>query len=302
MENEFIRWLQATLPRPEHLWLPIGDDAAVLDIEPEQQIVVAADALLEGVHFDLTKHSPELIGRKSLAVNLSDLAAMGAKPLSAMVTLALPRPANAAAKMARDILLGVASLTEEFGMSVSGGDTNCWDQGLAVSVSVLGLVRRDQAWTRGGGDPGDRLVVSGPLGGSILGHHMSFTPRVADALRWSREFHIKAAMDVSDGLALDANRMAQASECGIALQLDKVPIAASARHLSQSSGRTPLEHALGDGEDFELLLVMERDEATRFCDINPDATDIGALVERQGLWSFEEDGLQPLEPAGYRHG
>ncbi len=301
MENEFIEWLQTCLPKRDHLRLPVGDDAAVLDVEADHQLVVAADALLDGVHFDLSNHPARLVGRKALAVNLSDLAAMGARPLSATVTLALPRPANRAGEIAREVLSGVAALASEFDMSICGGDTNCWDQALTVSVTALGLVRTDRAWTRGGGAVGDRLIVSGPLGGSILGHHLSFTPRVVDSLIWSREFQVKAAIDVSDGLALDASRLAAASGCGIALQLDRVPISANARTQSRSTGRPALAHALGDGEDFELLLVMEPGEAARFCSENSQASDIGRLIEQVGLWNQENDDLRPLEPTGYQH-
>ena len=299
MENEFHAWLRSRTPSSDQVVLPIGDDAAMLALPPGELLVVAADTVMDGVHFLLDRHGGAAAGRKALAVNLSDLAAMAAVPCAATVALTLPR--NNADSLARDVLEGVLQLADSFELTVCGGDTNCWDHPLSIGVTVFGTCPPKMAWRRGGGVVGDRLVVTGPLGGSLRGKHLDFTPKVREAVQWRDQFNIRAAIDISDGLALDASRLADASGCGAELILESIPIARDAEALASESGRRPVEHALGDGEDFELLLAMDAEQAARFCRQNPDAREVGALTAKRGLWARSGGDVEPLDPAGYQH-
>jgi thiamine-monophosphate kinase len=305
MENDFVRWLRTQLPTAARLMVGAGDDAAVLRVEPPAEVVVTTDMLMEGVDFELAHCSPERVGRKSLAVNLSDLAAMAATPIAAFVSLALPREGGE--RLARELYAGILPLAEEFGAVVAGGDTNSWDGPLVVSVTALGEVQPGQAWLRSGARAGDVAIVTGSFGGSILGKHFDFTPRVREALLLAERYQVHAAMDVSDGLSLDLSRLVAESHCGVALDLHNVPLSAAAEQMAREHGslRSALDHALSDGEDFELILAVPPAEAERMLAEQPLAvplTAIGQFIAQPGLWARSVDGkLEPLPPRGYQH-
>jgi thiamine-monophosphate kinase len=301
MELEFIDWLRRRLPTDSRVRLGIGDDAAL--VETSRATLVTVDTLNDRVDFDLRRDSPRRIGRKALAVNLSDLAAMACRPLAAVVALTLPR--EGAFELARELYEGLLPLAERHQIAIAGGDTGTWDGPLAISITALGTPLERGPLVRSGARPGDRVLVTGAFGGSILGHHFDFEPRVEEALALHSAYELHAGMDVSDGLSLDLSRMAQASGCGAVLDLEKIPVAPAAEDLARQDGRSPLEHALGDGEDFELLLAASPEEARRVLadgSLGIALADIGEFVSQPGLFRLDADGsLAPLEPAGYRH-
>ena len=305
MESEFIEWLRKQLPDHPCLVLGPGDDAAVLRWEERSGCVVTTDLLTDHVDFDVNRHSPQQIGRKALAVNLSDLAAMAAKPEAAVVSLALPQ--SGAFVLAQRIYKGILPLAEQFQLAIAGGDTNCWNGALAISVTAIGVVTDRGTLRRDRAKVGDELIVTGHFGGSILGKHFDFTPRVAEALKLNERFEIHAGMDVSDGLSLDISRLVQESGCGAELHLDAIPIADAAYEMSKgvTDDQTPLEHALGDGEDFELILAVPPAEATRLLGEQPldiPLTRIGRCVKTPGIWTVDETGRnKTLLPRGYEH-
>lgn len=305
MEAEFLAWLHERLPAHPKLMLGIGDDAAILDLSSRPQCVVTVDLLTEGVDFRIGEVSPERIGRKALAVNLSDLAAMAARPLAAVVALALPK--SGALVLAQGLYRGLLALADEYQLAIAGGDTNTWDGPLVISVTAIGELTERGPLTRSGAHLGDALIVTGEFGGSIVGKQFDFQPRVAEALALAARYDLHAGIDVSDGLSLDLSRLAAASGCGAAIETGRIPISPAARQLAASlaDGVTPLEHALGDGEDFELLLAAPVDEARRMLDEQPlDAplTIIGQIVAQRGLWQIDAAGRRaPLAPRGWQH-
>jgi thiamine-monophosphate kinase len=198
-------------------------------------------------------------------------------------------------------------LAEEFQVAIAGGDTNTWDGPLAVSVTLIGKVNPLGPLLRSGARAGDRIVVSGQFGGSILGHQFDFQPRVREALELKARYPISAGIDVSDGLSLDLWRLAEASGCGAVLEVSQIPIAPAARELARQRGdeSTPLEHALCDGEDFELILAVPRDAADAMLAEQPLAcglTCVGQFVAEPGLWQIDAGGVRrPLAPRGFEH-
>jgi thiamine-monophosphate kinase len=302
MEREFIDWLRQRVGPHPRLKLGIGDDAAIL-AATGGDLAAATDLITDGVDFVLGQCDPRRVGRKALAVNLSDLAAMAARPIAALVSLALPRAG--ADLLARELYEGLLPLAEKYDVAVAGGDTNTWDGPLVVSVTVLGELAGHDAWRRGGGRPGDRLLVTGQFGGSILGRHFDFEPRVEEALLLAGRYHVRAAIDVSDGLSLDLSRLAAESGCGAEVRLASIPVSAAARELAARADKTALQHALSDGEDFELILAVEPREAERLLADQPlgvRITEIGELIETAGLWSSDETGARhPLAAHGYEH-
>src|SRR5262245_46529423 len=178
-ENAFIDWLRRQTPPAPKVLLGPGDDTAVLRWPPGAPCLITTDMLLEGSCFLLAEAGPRRVGRKAMAVNLSDIAAMAGSPLAAVVSVGLPRVGGR--KLAEELYLGLREVADEFGTAVVGGDTNSWDGALTISVTVLGVPTGRGPVKRSGAKPGDVLMVTGPLGGSILGHHLDFTPRVREA-------------------------------------------------------------------------------------------------------------------------
>jgi thiamine-monophosphate kinase len=261
--------------------------------------------LTDGVDFRLAEADPRRIGRKALAVNLSDIAAMAGRPTAAFVAVALPR--EGAARLARELCEGMLPLAERYGVTLAGGDTNTWDGPLVISVTLMGQATWNGPVLRSGAKPGDKILVTGHFGGSILGHHFDFDPRVREAIHLHQWYPLHAAMDVSDGLSLDLSRMTTESGCGALVDLKSIPIAPAADELAAqlNDGSTPLDHALSDGEDFELLLaVPPQDAETMLADqpLDVPITCIGEFVSDPGLWALAESGQRrPLTPRGYEH-
>lgn len=305
MESEFINWLRQRLPPSPSLRLGPGDDAAVLSLQANAGCVVTSDMLTDGVHFDLAGCGPRRAGWKSLAVNLSDLAAMAARPIAAVISLAVPR--DGGMRLAVELYEGLLPLAEQFDVAVAGGDTNSWDGPLVISITAIGEETEHGLWMRGSAEVGDQILVTGTFGGSILGKHLDFAPRVSEALKLASRYTVHAATDVSDGLSLDLSHILEESNCGAKLEFDRIPVSQAANQLSQreSDSQSPLEHALSDGEDFELMLTAPPSEAERMLNEQPldvPITRIGEIIENRGLWSVSPAGnLEPLSPRGFNH-
>jgi thiamine-monophosphate kinase len=300
-EFEYIHWLRGKTPSDPRVPVGPGDDCAVVAGASGEPWLVTTDMLLDGVHFVLEQTEPRRIGRKAMAVNLSDIAAMAGRPVAAVVSVGLPR--QAPANLAEELFLGLREKADEFQTAIVGGDTNSWDGRLTLSVTLLGQTGPAGAILRSGAKAGDWLLVTGPLGGSILGKHLDFTPRVREGLLLSQMATLHAMIDISDGLAADANHLAEESGCGIVLKADAVPIAPAAYQLQD--GQTPLEHALSDGEDFELLFALPPEHAQRLLELQPLAettlTCVGECIEEKGLFLQEGQTRRALPALGFVH-
>lgn len=309
MEDALVQWVISRLPSDGRLEVPPGDDAAVLRAPAMRRTVVTTDMLTEGVDFLLGEGpgrcGPREVGRKAMAVNLSDLAAMAARPEAAFVSVALPR--DRGESIARGLLDGLLEVAGGFDVTLAGGDTNAWNGGLVVSVTAIGSTHPGRAWRRDGARTGDAIVATGRFGGSLLARHLDPQPRVREALEIADRFDVHAAIDVSDGLALDLSRVMHASGTAAEVDLSAVPIHADAYEAAaaEPGGRTPLERALGDGEDFELLLAMPEADAIALVAAPPaglPCTIIGRVFEGTGLFARSADGrLDPLAPTGFQH-
>jgi thiamine-monophosphate kinase len=305
MEADLIRWLRRRLPPHPLLQVGPGDDAAVLRLSTEAGIVVTTDLLTDGVDFRLSEIDARRAGRKALAVNLSDLAAMAARPVAAVVALALPRTGGG--QLARQLFEGMLPLAEKYNVALAGGDTNAWDGPLVVSITALGNTTGRGPLLRSGAKPGDEIVVSGQFGGSILGKHLDFEPRVNEAILLHANFQLHAGIDVSDGLSVDLAHLAEESHCGVEIDPDAIPLSAAAERLAAAAaGRTAVDHALGDGEDFELILALPPEEARRLLLEQPlqgvPLTRIGRCLAEPGLWQQSADGSRrPLPISGWQH-
>jgi thiamine-monophosphate kinase len=313
MELEFLRWLRERVPSDPRAALGLSDDAALVSFAERPDVVITTDMLTDGVDFQLGTHEPHRIGRQALGANLSDLAAMAARPLAATISLALPRSGtNAIAPLPLAIALyeGLLPLAQEFGVAIIGGDTNTFDGPLVLSVMALGEPTGRGPLIRSGGRAGDWLLVTGELGGSILGHMLDFTPRVSEAIVLNERYDLNAGIDISDGLALDAARLAETSGCGAVIFADRVPVAGAAFQLAEQEdardrSATALQHAFSDGQDFELLIAAPPEIAMNILRDRPVAcgiAHIGELTPEPGLWRQDVSGSrQPMEPSGWLH-
>ncbi len=215
-EFAYIDWLRRRTPSDPRVLIGPGDDAAALSLTPNTPCLISTDMLLEGSCFRLADAGARRVGRKAMAVNLSDMAAMAARPVAAVVSVGLPCAGGRT--LAEELYLGLREMADAFNTAVAGGDTNSWDGPLVISVAVLGEATGSGPVRRGGARPGDWLLVTGPLGGSILGKHLDFTPRVREALQLHALVDLHAMIDISDGLAADVHHICEESRCGAVLR------------------------------------------------------------------------------------
>jgi thiamine-monophosphate kinase len=306
-EFGLIDWIrQRERPRPGG-WtsLGIGDDCAILRIPSSTQLLVTTDMLMDGRHFRLEQDGPEAVGYKALAVNLSDIAAMAGIPRAAVVAVALPR--DGAVTIAQGLHAGMRPLAERFGVDLVGGDTNAWDGPLVISVTLIGEATDRGAVRRAGALPGDVIFVTGPLGGSLAtGRHLRPEPRIAEALALNQGATIHAMIDISDGLSSDLSHILNESGgLGAVLDAAAIPIHPDAWEISRRDGVPALDHALSDGEDFELCLVVPAGEAIRLAASPPLPASlyrIGEITDVKGMWLRDHDGrLRAIESRGFDH-
>lgn len=325
-EFGFIERLRATYAGAQEggLILSIGDDAAVLEVPADRQAVVTTDLLIEGVHFRRDWSDPYSIGWKAAAVNLSDIAAMGADPTFAFVSLALP-PDEMVEGLER-LYDGFCDCLNRYGARLAGGDTNRTSGGLTINVTQMGTVPRGQALTRAGAKIGDILLVTGTLGDSAAGlvllsqmgaaqaeksgqslvqTHRRPQPRVV-AARAARETGlIHAAMDISDGLAADAQKLCASSSVGARIDAVSLLLSDVLKKAAEELSLSAVDLALGGGEDFELLLaVAPADVAAVQAAVVATGTSLTAIGEivRTGFRILSPDGTElPLERRGWDH-
>jgi thiamine-monophosphate kinase len=292
-EFDLIAWIAANSSRksfPANLIeLGVGDDLAVLNWPGNQLLLLGVDQVIDGVHFDSSIHSPRQIGTKAMNRNLSDCAAMACLPAAALAAVAFPKEMSLDA--AKELYLGLREAADAFDCPIVGGDCATTPGRLTLAVTILGRSAGHRPITRNGAKPGDSIYVTGPLGGSILGRHMTFSPQIAIGQQLAS---IATAMiDISDGLSRDLGHICQGSGVGAVLQANAIPIHPDAVRLSAQDNIPPLQHALADGEDYELLFTAKGDCAL--------GTKIGIIVAEPGIWLENAGSRQPLNSGGWEH-
>ncbi|MBA4387602.1 MAG: thiamine-monophosphate kinase [Verrucomicrobia bacterium] len=257
-ELEAIRQLTRQLPHRSDVRIGAGDDCAVVRAGPNcvREILLKSDPVIEGTHF---RHGtrPELIGHKAIGRVLSDIAAMGGEPR--WVLFNIVAPPKTPFQLIRRLYSGAGRLARRHKVAIVGGDLSS-GKCLEVHAFAAGIAPRGEAVLRSGARPGDIIYVTGSLGGSIRGRHLVFEPRVNEGL-WLRKW-ASSMIDISDGLASDLTHILEAGRVGALLDARAIPVSAAARAMKDR--KSPLDHALQDGEDFELLFTVPMSKAVQF--------------------------------------
>jgi thiamine-monophosphate kinase len=281
------------------------------------------------VHFERRFSTPEDVGYRALAVNLSDLAAMGAAPRFALLSLAMPD--TLLVEEVEQMVAGLGRLADQHRMSVVGGNLSRTSGPLVVDVTAVGEVKPRMALTRSGGRPGDAVYVSGSIGGAAAGLEMlRVEPGLGDAtaasnpgavcvrryrrpdarvrlgVAMARGRAARAAMDLSDGLGDAAHQLAEASGCGIEIEADALPIEPAARAWWEAAGKDAVIHALSGGDDYELLFAVPRTWGGRLRHVRsrvtePTLTRIGWLTKDREARVLRRDGRATPLPKGFEH-
>ena len=306
-EFELIARLTPGLATNNSVVVAAGDDCAVLDLGiPDRYALFKTDAVVEGVHFT-NDAPPEKIGHKALARCLSDIAAMGGVPNSALITLALPPQFDPA--RVEKIYAGLNATARRHDVAIAGGETTTNPERVLISIALLGTVERCRCVRRSGARESDALFVTGELGGSLAGRHLEFEPRLDEA-RWLTEhFEVHAMIDLSDGLAGDLRHLLHASNVGAELLSTAIPVsrAAKLQARAESSAKLPLLAALSDGEDFELLFTVPAKQAVPLADAwkkqfpGLRLSCIGKITAQPGLRLRDRQGVRTLTAHGYTH-
>jgi thiamine-monophosphate kinase len=319
-EDEIIRHLRRRFPAGGRVRVGIGDDAAVLAGDRRCDWVLTTDLLVESVHFVRRRQPARAVGWKALARSLSDVAAMGARPIAALVALALP--ADTPTAWVKEFFHGIEVLARRFNVRVIGGDLSSASQ-IVADVQVLGEVEKGRAVLRRGARPGDLLIVSGTLGLSQLGllrlqtHGRAMQPVLKRALHahfypWPRvalaralqRYRPSAMIDLSDGLSTDLHRLCQASGVGAWLQAEHIPAISPSVQLAELRRNPPLDLALHGGEDYELLFTIPKSRAARLPRILAGVRlrSVGEITHARGVVLADAEGMRMrLKPSGWDH-
>jgi thiamine-monophosphate kinase len=250
-EEKLVAALLRGLPAARDVVRGPGDDCAVIGpARSKLWQLLKTDCVIEGIHFRPSENAGA-IGWKALARPLSDIAAMGGRPLHALVTLAISPDEES--KRAMALYAGLRKCAARYEVAIVGGETAHSPGPMFISVTVTGEVERRRCVFRSGGRPGDRLFVTGRLGGSLAGRHLTFEPRIEEGRWLARHFPVHAMMDLSDGLGADLPRLARASRCGFRLDEAALPL----------NRGCAAAQALADGEDYELLFALPPREAAK---------------------------------------
>jgi thiamine-monophosphate kinase len=314
------------LQRPGSVVVGIGDDAAVFKADAGRLTLLTTDMLVEGVHFLRRATGGEDLGHKALAVNLSDIAAMGGTPREAFVSIAVPADCDLAYLEA--LYAGMRALAAEHRVNILGGDTTASRRDLVINVALTGSVAEGELMRRDGARPGDRIAVSGCLGDSRAGLHLIQRrlpgdtatgryllrahrrprPHLAEGRLLARSGAVTAAMDISDGLSSDLGHIIAQSGVGARIRAGRLPLSEALRSFCREQGADPVQYALTGGEDYVLLCTLSPDRTAALtaeyqAAFAPPLTVIGEITDTAGTAELvAADGTRrPLKAAGWDH-
>ena len=313
----------------EGIYLGIDDDAAAYEPTKGMVALLTTDVFVESIHFDPVFATPYQIGWKAMAANLSDIAAMGGLPRTAVISLCLLEKTEV--EWVEELYGGMNDMTRQFGGSIIGGDTSVTHSQTVISIALAGEVEGKRLTTRAGAKVGDVICVTGDLGGSVAGltvlrknqkirektkeqwshvieKHLQPLPRIQEARILVEETKINSMIDISDGLASEVHHICELSGIGARIYEEEIPIHDQTAHVAQEFGTSPAKYALYGGEDFELVFCLSPKRVSNTLDIIESETGtkvsiVGNIVEHeQEITLIDERGDQQELPfRGYNH-
>ncbi|NPV71952.1 MAG: thiamine-phosphate kinase [Firmicutes bacterium] len=335
------RWMRSIRPDGRNAIVGIGDDAAVLEFPPGRVLVATCDMMVEGVHFILPVISPEQLGIKAMAMNLSDLAAMNARPLYALVSVGLKHDLEV--EFVDRLYKGLTETALRHGCQIVGGDTVNSPLAFMVDVFLMGDAERGKTTLRSGARPGDLIMVTGTVGGSAAGldlllaanargaqpagevgttnalagishgaysevvtAHLEPRPRLPESRAISAAGGASAAIDISDGLANEVNHLARLSGVEMVVDASSIPLGDATREVARAMGKDPLDYALFGGEDYELCFTVRPELVEKVMRSVRDETGtpvsvIGRVFEGRGAWIIRNGRRETLGARAYDH-
>ncbi|MEA2087307.1 MAG: thiamine-phosphate kinase [Candidatus Caldatribacteriota bacterium] len=318
-----------TVINPKNILLGIGDDCAAYYTSPNKIVLATCDMLVENIHFTLSTCSPRQLGRKAVAVNISDIAAMGGIPCQVLLSLGIA--SSTSVEFIDQLANGMKEEAKLFEANIIGGDTVRSSLGLVINITLIGEVEPDLIVKRSTAKPGDLIMVTGELGGSAAGLillleekkyssvplniaeevksvHLSPVPRIKEGRIIARERLANSMIDISDGLASDLTRICETSAVGAKVYASKIPILSAAKEVGGLIKRSPLDLALYGGEDYELLFTVSPQKADNIIEslkkeLNAKVSVIGEIREGQEGIKLEDlqGKVSDLQPKGYNH-
>lgn len=304
----------------------IGDDAAVLLVPRTQDLLTTSDTLVEGVHFT-RELDPRLLGWKAMCVNLSDIAAMGGEPRWCLLSIALPLDTPLA--WVEQFALGMGEAGERYRVALVGGDTSATSGPVVVTISMFGVIGHGRSLLRSGAEVGNRIFVSGTIGDSALGlrrflgidqegqanldadgvflinRHLKPSPRIDLGLTLVDAAVVRAAIDISDGLLADTERLCAASGVGADLDLGKIPLSPAARRWLENGGQDAWRTLLTGGEDYELLFTVTPGALEYIpaiaTNLGLPLTQIGVVTEQKGVRILDCGTPLTIQGSGFKH-
>ena len=288
--------------------LGIGDDAAALKLSPHKITLLTTDTLVEGIHFDLQYMDFYHLGWRSIAANLSDIAAMGGEPLYAVISLCLPR--DLSIRSVEEFYRGAKELADRYGVGIVGGDSTGSGDGIVVSIALIGQVEEGHMTSRSGARVRDLICVTGDLGKAraglkilrsgdrglwrykeVIERHRMPEPRVKEAQALVENLRIHSMIDISDGLASEIHHICRSSGVGALLYEEKIPISPAVKEVAEFFGDSPMDYVLSGGEDFELLFTIGEEDLSALKGMEKQ---IGCSLSLVGRILAKEEGIKML--------
>jgi len=298
-EEKIIERLQKRIKyKNKDVIVGIGDDTSVIKLDKKFFLLFTNDVVIENIHFKKENTTPCQIGWKSLAVNLSDISAMGGIPLYALVSLGLP---EGNFKLVEGIYKGIETLSKKYGVEIVGGNISK-SKILFIDIFLVGKVEKRNLKLRNNAKPGDLIYVTGKLGASQIRKHLQFEPRIKESRELIKKLKISAMIDISDGLSSDLIKLAKASKVGFEIYYKQIPVSYEALKISKTEEEA-ISHALNDGEDYELLFTVPVKLSMNVPKkiFSTPITCIGKIIQEQSYYGVLRNKREKIKSQGFNH-
>ncbi|MCX7917929.1 MAG: thiamine-phosphate kinase [bacterium] len=292
-EKKIVEFLKRNF-RSKKAVLGIGDDCAVIDYSKNYYLILTTDCLVEDVHFEKGKINFYQLGKKAIAVNISDIAAMGGLPKYALVSLGLPK---VNLEVIKDLTRGIKEMCKKYKFEIIGGNLSRAEK-IFIDIFMVGIVEKKYLKTRNNVKVNDFIYVTGFLGASQIKKQFNLNPPIFEIRTLIKKYKITGMIDISDGLSSDLIKLAESSKVGFKLYLEKIPISKEAKRISKDEFEA-IEHALNDGEDYEILFTTNQEIPKNIKKVK--VTKIGEIIKEKKYLGIYRDKVLKIEDKGFSH-